>query len=156
LSGRGNPADKTDAHWDSILSIKNERRLANAVVNVVFAAGNQMQTACLVRASRLLWTTRANVAFSNQPGFHPRKFRVGHRRAKRFLHQPLERPLLGNVEQQTRSKIEIESGVIAFVTGRLHNQLNMPSGMNFQLKIGLKNQMFDISTQTENGQKMFK
>jgi len=28
--------------------------------------------------------------------------------------------------------------------------------MNFQLKIGLKNQMFDISTQTENGQKMFK
>jgi hypothetical protein len=114
-----------------------------------------MQTTRLVRASRSLWTARANVAFSNQPGFHPRKFRVGHRRAKRFLHQSFERPLLGNVEQQTRSKIEIESGVKAFVTGRLHNQFNTPSGMKFQLKIGLKNQLFDISTQAANGHKIF-
>jgi len=32
----------------------------------------------------------------------------------------------------------------------------MLSGMNFQLKIGLKNQSFDISTQAANGQKKFK
>ena len=32
----------------------------------------------------------------------------------------------------------------------------MPSGMNFQLKIGLKKQTFDISTHVANGQKSHK
>jgi len=31
----------------------------------------------------------------------------------------------------------------------------MPSGMKFQLKTGFKNQAFDISTQTANGDKSF-
>jgi hypothetical protein len=82
-----------------------------------------MQAARLVRASRSLWTTRANVAFPNQPDFHPRNFRVGHRRAAHFFHNPFEGSLLGNVEQQIRRKIGIESGVITPVTGRFHKDI---------------------------------
>jgi hypothetical protein len=35
-------------------------------------------------------------------------------------------------------------------------KFNMPSGMNFQLKIGLKNHLFDISTPTANDHKSSK
>jgi hypothetical protein len=131
LSGRGNPADKAYAQRDSFLGIEKARRLAHTVVNGVFAAGNQMQAARLVRASWSLGTTLAKVAFSDQPGFHANKFRVEHGRAMHFFHHPFKGPLLGNVEQQIRRNIGIESSVIAIVTGGFHKEIYYPLGDDF-------------------------
>ena len=94
---RGNPSDKADAQGDSFVSIEEARELFRVGSDVAFASGHKMQATRLIGTERSLWTTRAKVALVNQPDFHPSNFRAGC--TNRFFHQPVERALLGDVQQ---------------------------------------------------------
>ena len=77
----------------------------------IAAASNQVQAAGLVGAFRSLGTNGAEVSFINQPDLDASRLRAFHRAENEFLQQALHRLLVGNIQEQVRGEIRIESAI---------------------------------------------